>query len=421
MAKKDSLLKNTFMLYLLTGSNYFFGLITVPYLTRVLGADIYGTIGFAMSFSVILQLVLDFGFQLSAVIDIANNQNNHEQLEQIVTSVTLAKLMIIIPSLAIVVVLCNYIPRFNVDITLYLLYALFSALNALVPDFFYRGMEDMSTVTLRNFAVKAVFASCIIVFVKEPSQYLLVPIFYCLGSFVGLLIVLAHMKRSMNVWFTRVSFADVWNQLRRSALFFLSRAASTVYTSFNTIMLGILFPSGPIVGYYSACNTVINAGQQAINPISGSLFPHIVRTKDIKLLHKVVIIGESILIPVCLIAAYCAKPLCIMLFGADFASAAPMLRIMLPLIPISLATYLYGWSGLGALGMERTANLSVVIGATVQMILLAVCWIYRIDNPYYICEITLVTESIVLLVRYVAMLKGLKRMNLMNDKTQQLQ
>jgi len=72
MMKKESLAKNTIMLYLLSGSNYFFGLITVPYLTRVLGAEQYGVIGFGVSCSAIVQMIIDFGFQLSGVIDVAN-------------------------------------------------------------------------------------------------------------------------------------------------------------------------------------------------------------------------------------------------------------------------------------------------------------------------------------------------------------
>ena len=44
---KQSLLKNTAMLYLLQFSSFFFSFITVPYLTRVLGPANYAKIGVA--------------------------------------------------------------------------------------------------------------------------------------------------------------------------------------------------------------------------------------------------------------------------------------------------------------------------------------------------------------------------------------
>ena len=46
---KKTVANNTLMLYLLSGSNYIFGFITVPLLTRVLGAKNYGLVGFASS------------------------------------------------------------------------------------------------------------------------------------------------------------------------------------------------------------------------------------------------------------------------------------------------------------------------------------------------------------------------------------
>ena len=44
---KGLLLKNTLMLYILTFSKYFLGLIVAPYETRVLGAEVFGLLGAA--------------------------------------------------------------------------------------------------------------------------------------------------------------------------------------------------------------------------------------------------------------------------------------------------------------------------------------------------------------------------------------
>lgn len=59
------LLKNTIYLYVLSFSTQLLYLITIPYQTRVLGAQNYGYIGFAVSLMSYVQLILDFGFILS--------------------------------------------------------------------------------------------------------------------------------------------------------------------------------------------------------------------------------------------------------------------------------------------------------------------------------------------------------------------
>ena len=80
--KNKLLLKNTVMLYILTFSNYLFSFITVPYQTRILGPEIYGDLGFAMSFATYIQLFLDFGFILSSTEEVARHRDDKEELNE---------------------------------------------------------------------------------------------------------------------------------------------------------------------------------------------------------------------------------------------------------------------------------------------------------------------------------------------------
>lgn len=398
----NKLLKNTFMLYLLTGSNYLFGLVMIPYLTRVLGAEVYGRVGFAMAFAQIIQIFIDFGFQLSGVIAVANNQGDQQALERIISSIALAKIMLMVPTFAAILVLCLVVQRFQADWPMFILYFLYAVFNSFVPDYYYRGIENMTTVTLRNVVMKGIFTGCIVIFVKNASDYMLVPCFYVLGALAGLLVVFNHMKKTMGIWFVRVAVGEALEQLRLSFLFFVSRIAASIYTSFNAIVLGMMFPSGPTVGYYTACNNAVSAGTQAITPITDSLFPHIVKTKNYSLLNKVLLGGEAILICGCAIVFMNSKFLCTLVFGSDFANAHTMLRILLPLIPINYASYLFAWSGLGSLGLERISNQSVVIGSGIHICSLLILWVLGIKSATLICCTAVATNAIVMLIRGVA-------------------
>lgn len=400
--KRKSLLNNTIMLAMLTGSNYIFGFISVPYLTRVLGPETYGFIGLGNAFYTIVQLVLDFGFLLSGTLEIAKCKGDHERIQKVSSAVLVAKLMLVLPVFLITLIILNNVERFSNDIPLYLCYFAYAACNVLVPDFLYRGLENMVSVTIRNVIVKSVFVILIFLFVKRPDQYHLVPVFYACGSLISTVTMYEHVYRVLGIRFAMVTIAEAFEQLRKSSLYFLSRIASTVFTSVNTMVMGFVAPTGPTLGCYSATNTTINAGRQIVTPVTDSLFPNIVRTKNYKLMYKVAVAGTAILSFACVIIGIFAKPLCSFAFGDGYDGMVPMLRIMLPLIPIALLSYLFGWSGLGSLGKDAITNLSVVIGAAFHILFLIVLYTSGFLNPLTVCVSSVATQSLILFIRMFA-------------------
>lgn len=413
--QRKSLLNNTIMLFLLTGSNYVFGLISVPYLTRVLGPEVYGFIGFGNAFYTIVQLMLDFGFLLSGTLEIAKHQDDHEAVERIASAVLAAKLLLVIPVAIGVLVIVTVVGRFSNDPLLFLAYFGYAVFNALVPDFLYRGLENMTNVTIRNVIVKVIYVVCIFLFVKEPSQYHLVPVFYMLGAATALLLMYEHVFRVLKIRFVRVTRAEIWEQLKKSSLYFLSRIASTIFSSMNTMVLGFMNPTGPVLGYYTTTNTVVNAGRQAVTPISNSMFPNIVRTKNYRLMYKVAFWGEVILIGGCVVVGIFAEPLCEFAFGEGYANMAPMLRIMLPLIPISLLSYLFGWAGLGSLGKDVVTNVSVIIGAVFHVILLLAFHLTGHLTVMTLCMSSVITQGLIMMIRTVETVRGTRGVLLGKD------
>ena len=92
ISKKKALFGNTMFLYIMTFSTQLLNLITVPYITRVLGPVVYGKIGVAVGYMTYVQLVLDFGFILSATREVVNNRNNINHISKLITMVTCIKL-----------------------------------------------------------------------------------------------------------------------------------------------------------------------------------------------------------------------------------------------------------------------------------------------------------------------------------------
>ena len=62
----NTLASNTIMLYIMQISGYIFPLFTFPYLARTLSPEYYGMMTFVTSTMVYFQMLIDFGFILSA-------------------------------------------------------------------------------------------------------------------------------------------------------------------------------------------------------------------------------------------------------------------------------------------------------------------------------------------------------------------
>lgn len=64
----------------------------------------------------------------------------------------------------IVTVLCLTVKKFQQDVLLYELYFLWVFINSFLPDYLYRGLEEMSIITYRTVAIKFFFTAMIFVF-----------------------------------------------------------------------------------------------------------------------------------------------------------------------------------------------------------------------------------------------------------------
>lgn len=404
--KNKILLKNTAMLYILTFSNYLFSFITVPYQTRILGPEIYGKLGFAMSFAMYIQLVLDFGFILSSTEEVAKKRDDKKELGKILSAVTLCKGFLGVLSFIVVNILCFSVSRFQEDILLYELYFVWVFINSLLPDYLYRGMENMSVITYRTVAVKLFFTVMIFVFLKNPSQYYAVPILNIIGSLGAVIWIYFDVYRRLGIRFERVSVSYFGYTLKRSFGYFLSRIASTVYGATNTFILGFLYPTGNIVGYYTSADKLVSTARSAFSPISDSLYPHMVKNKDFKLVKKILLILMPVIVAGCTVVWIFAEPFCVFLFGKEFRESGDILRFLMPVVVITLPSYIMGFPVLSPMGLAKYANISTITGAVVQCVGLAIAFLLNALTVKSICIVTCITEFIVLLFRCIVVFRN---------------
>ena len=394
-------MQNTLMLYILTFSNYFLGLIVAPYETRVLGTEGYGVLGAATAVMVYFQLVIDFGFLLSGTQEVALHRDDTQRLSRIFSSITLGKVLLTAVSAVVLVVLCSVLSVWQDRLTFYLLCFAYTALNSFVPDYLYRGMENMSAITVRTVCIKAFFTVGILLFVKGPEDIWLIPVINIVGNGLAAAYSFYDVNRRFGIRFCRVSVKDVLECMKKSSVFFYSRIATTAYSAMNTVILDVISGSGATTAFYTSADKLISTGKSALSPISDSLYPYMVKNKDFKLVKKVLLILDPLIFEFCAVCFIFAEPLCAFIFGADFAPAGQVLRAMLPVGVVILPSYICGFPMMSAMGISEQANYSVIFGSVLHIINLLILWATGNINMVTLGLSVSVAETVILLYRLI--------------------
>ena len=409
--KRGVLLKNTMMLYILQFSTYFFGFIVVPYETRVLGPEIYGMVGAAAAAMVYFQNVIDFGFILSGTEDAALHREDKQYLSRLFTSVTLAKLALAVLCAAVLMVLCQCIAVWGNHTGFYFLYFFSVFLASLLPDYLYRGLEQMEVITVRTVCIKAFFTVMIFVLLRNDTQYYLIPLLNIIGNAVAFLGVYVHLKRKMGIRFCAVGPRAVWHVLRRSLPFFSSRIATTVYTATNTVVLNIISGTGAVTGYYTSADKLITTAKSGMSPISDSMYPYMVKNRDFRLVKKTLKLLMPLILVGYIVVGIFAEPLCVLFFGAEYAESAQVLRVMLPVVVVILPSYILGFPTLSPMGLAKHANYSTIVGSVFYVGAMVALFATGHVTMVTLGLLTSATEILIFLYRFIVVWHYRDRMN----------
>ena len=373
--KEATLAWNTFMLLILNFTTQFLSIIIVPYETNILGEVTYGVLAVAMKVTLYVQVLIDFGFILSATEEVAKHRDDPHLLSVIMTAITVCKLMLALFSLVVLSILCLTLPKWDGRLGLYLACYAGTTLNALMPDYLYRGLEKMTAITVRTVLIRLFTFAGILLMLKSPSDLWIIPTLTAIGNALAIGACFLDAKRRLNVWFCRINLQDVSTRFRKSAVFFFSRFASTMYSTMNTLVLDSVAPSGSRDnGLYGLANQLMDTGKNAVSPISDSLYPYMVKNHDYKMVKKVLLIVEPLIIAFCSVVFAVAPWFC-SIFGDGFRDAGNVLRVMLPTAVIILPSYICGFPMLTSMGLAKYANYSTVFGSIIHVFNLALLFL----------------------------------------------
>lgn len=366
---------NTVWQYGLQIIKYILPMLVMPYLTRVLEPSGYAVYAYVVSFMAFAQTIVDFGFNLSGVKQIADARGDATAQSSIVGSITQARLVLCVLTAFGCAAIGSFIPIIRENA----LYASFAYLavcgRSLAPDFLFQGHEQMGPLTTRYLISKSVFVATVFVFVHSASDLLWVPALDILTSAIALAWSFAVARRRFGVGVVWVHWREAIHELARSAYYCVSNMASTALSGAITLVIGIAITEPDQVAYWSVAMSAIGAVQSLYTPIVDSLYPHMVVGKDYSFAKKMLFLSIPFILVGSVVFYFLSDFIILVLGGHAYAGGAYVLKLLSPIVPLSFYSMFLGWPVIGSAGnvkeLTRTTIISSVAGIVSLLVLIA--------------------------------------------------
>ncbi len=407
---RHSLLENTVMLYILQFSNMALGMLTQGYKMRVLGVELVGLLGAGQYAANFFLIFLDFGFLLSATAKVSARREDKRELSRILSCVVAAKVIFTI--ISALVLTFFIVPKLSGpgEVLAYYFFLLSCVASTMLPDYMYRGLEQMSAITIRAVAIKFVSTLLVFVLVRRPEDFYLSPLCTAIGNLGALAFVYWHLHSRVGVGFMRVSIKDIWIEIRDSSQFLLSRMAASVNSNLNGLLLKNAMPAGSpdmftnpetATGLYTNADTVIIAARNGMSPIADSLYPHMMKHRNFGIVKKAMLFVYPVILGGCAFVFAFAEPLLTVWLGPEGVNVVLPLRLMIPVAVFAFPNYVLGYPTLGAMGLAKYANISTGFGTAVYLTGAFICYRTAGISLPALCVLSSVTELSILLFRLV--------------------
>lgn len=377
------------------------GLVTLPWLLRVLGPDEFGRYAVGMSAATVLALVADYGFAQHGPRAVALTEPGSELRRQLLWSVQAAKLLLVLVSAPLVFAVVRLL-ALHVTYADVLWAAWAGALSSLLmPAWFLQGGQMYRTLAINQALARLLVTAATLSLVSSGTDAALAVFFQAsAGASAGLLALADRSYRAAIRW-AWPSRAEVRLQLSSAWPLFISNVAITSYTQAVPLVLGVL--TTPFtVGLFSVADRLRAALQALLAPLGVAAYPwfarslHEDRAKGLVAARQLLWLQLGLAGLAALGLVLGAGPLLLLLGGEAYVDAAPAARLLGLCMVCTAVSNSLGVQLMLSLRMERAFATILVLAASCGLV--ATCLLAPLWQHTGAALAVLATEALVVLL-----------------------
>lgn len=348
-------------------------LLTIPYISRILGPENIGIIGFSISFPIYFAVFANLGIQIYGSREIAKLKDNKPKRDKLFSELFLLTILSSAVSSIGFISTIFFIENENINKLFLLVAGIPLYISSLSIDWYYTGREKFKMIAYRSITVKFISVLLIFLIIKNKNDtllYLVISVFSVainnIWNFTYLII------KELNISFKKISLST---HIRPMVVLLSTALAVNVYTTLDTVVLGF-FSNFSEVGYYHSAIRISRLLLPFAVVTTAVLVPKISYEysknnidKFNKYLHKSFSLISFFAVPMCVGVYVTAESFVPFFFGSEFLPVIEILQILsLIMFLVGLSNF-FGIQVLTSIGMESKLLIAIITGAIINLAL----------------------------------------------------
>lgn len=372
-------------------------LITYPYLTRVLGMDLYGLVLTAQVLASYCIILVKFGFDSVSARYVSMYRDDKGKLSEVLSSILCARLSLWVVGMLVYTIVVLLVPAYR-EHPLLFVFSYGLTLNVLLfPQFYFQGIEQMKFITLINVFIQVVFVAATFLVIKAPSDYIYVPLLHAIGYLLGGLLSLFIIFRKHNLHFYVPSKDRVSLYVKDAFPLFSTDAIATIKDKFSYLLLGASVGMENVVTF-DVGSKLTSLILQPLTIINTVVFPKMAKDQNNSQFKRV---GLLIFVCICILfilANIFLHPIVHFLVGKEI-DLAPIRLFLLSPIFLGISSYT-GSCMIVARGYNKYMLLSILVTTLAYIFMtLSLFFTHRLNTVMSFVMITVLTYLVELLYR----------------------
>lgn len=247
----------------------FVPLITIPYISRVLGPNGVGINSYTNSIIQYFILFGSIGVGFYGNRQIAFVRENRVELSKTFWEILILRSVTLLMAFVFYLIFCVYYQVYSK----YLIAQMFLLLAAFVDiAWFFQGLENFRVTVIRNMLVKIVSIFAIFLFVKNSNDTILYILIIGISTLIGNITLFPYLKKYVS--YVPIKQLNIWQHLKPSFALFIPQIAIQIYVVLNKTMLGNMISTNAS-GFYDNSDKIVRMILAIVTATGTVLLPHI--------------------------------------------------------------------------------------------------------------------------------------------------